>query len=63
MTWETPTPHQPGLAELTPERIDQIVDQQRDHDHAPPPWLEPLADLIADKLAERLGRGGGDCAP
>jgi hypothetical protein len=41
-------PDQPGFRELTPEAIDALAD--RLFRPPPPPWLEPLAELVADKL-------------
>jgi hypothetical protein len=39
---------QPGFRELTPEAIDALAD--RLFRPPPPPWLEPLAELVAAKL-------------
>ena len=44
-------PDQPGFRELTPGAIDALADRLfRPPAPALPDWLEPLAELVADKL-------------
>jgi hypothetical protein len=44
-------PDQPGFRELTPEAIDALADRLfRPPPPQPPDWLEPLAELVVQKL-------------
>jgi hypothetical protein len=44
-------PDQPGFRELTPEAVDALADRLfRPPPPPPPDWLEPLAELVVQKL-------------
>ena len=45
-------PDQPGFRELTPEAIDALADRLFRPPPPLPDWLEPLAELVAEKLKQ-----------